>query len=532
MVNSTAMTGFLVFTILVAIISYVKSRKVALNSTDALFFANRSNGYLVVGGSLFLSNISANQFIGENESVYVNNMSVIGWGISSVLAMLLVSEFFLPVYLRYGISTIPEYLEQRYDKSTKHIVTVVFLVSYIINLLPPVLYGGAVALTGMFDIAGYLHVDYWQAIWVMVWVIGLTGATYSMLGGFKAISVSDTLLGLCMLIIAVIVPYFGLKHLGNGNVTNGIRQLLGSHKSHLNAIGKATDAVPFNTLFTGMLIVNVYYWGMEQYIIQQALAAKSLKDSQKGIALACLAKLLAPLLINLPGLIGVHLYRNLQNTAVIYPLLVKDTLPSVFTGLVASVVFGAAITTFNAGLNSSSTLFILDIYKPYRQHKQRNVSETHLVKVSRRFQFMISLFAMLFAPFILFAKNGFYTYLQTVNGLFSVPIFTIVLLGFIHRKISPIAAKIGIVFFMISYLLTQFVWHITLHYLHVISLLFLATATLMLIISKIFPPVDIAPLVSHNHVQLEPWKNRFYYSILLLILMIAVFLIFSPLGIA
>lgn len=532
MLNYAAIGAFFLFTFFVAFIAYLRSRKVRLDTTNALFFANRSNGYLVVAGSLFLSNISANQFIGENESVYVNNMSVIGWGISSVLAMLIVSEFFLPVYLRLGISTVPEFLEQRYDKKTRTMVTMIFLIGYIVNLLPPVLYGGAVAFMGIFKLGNYLHISYWQGIWLMVWVIGFTGALYSIIGGLKAISVSDTLLGFCMLVVAVAVPYFALSYLGQGDLSVGFSHLLGSQKEHLNAIGKGHDAVPFPTLFTGMIIVNLYYWGMEQYIVQQALAAKSLKDSQKGIALACFAKLLAPLLINLPGLIGVHLYKHLSNTAEVYPRLVSDTMPSLLTGLVASVVFGAAITTFNAGLNSSSTLFILNIYKPFKQRKLKEVSEKELVSMSRKFQFIISIFAMLFAPFIFFAQDGFYSYLQKVNGIFSVPIFTIVLLGFIYRKISPVAARTGMLFFMVCYVLSQFIFHFELHYLHIIGLLFLATIAVIIFVSKFYPPNQITDVIPQSLVPMEPWKNRIFYTFVLLLLMVAVFVLFSPYGIA
>jgi SSS family solute:Na+ symporter len=530
--GSSAILGFFFFTILVALISYFKSRKNKINSTAALFFANRSNGYLIVGGSLFLSNINANQFIGENESVYVNNMSVIGWGITSVLAMLIVAEFFLPIYLKTGISTIPDFLEKRYDKSTRTLVTIIFLLSYLINLLPPVLYGGAVAFTGFFDIAGFLHISYWQSIWVMVWGIGTVGCLYSVLGGFRAISVSDSLLGFCMFVIAILLPYYGLKHLGDGDVRTGLNIVLSSKRDHLNAIGGPGDALPFSTLFTGMIVVNLYYWGMEQYIVQQALAARSLKDSQKGIALACLAKLLSPLLINLPGLIGVHLYPSLKNTTAVFPLVVRDTLPAVLIGLTAAIVLGAAITTFNAGLNSSSTLFVLNLYQPYQEKRGRFISELKLIRVSRIFQFLISFLAMLFAPFIIFANQGFYTYLQKVSGIFSVPIFTIVFLGFVTKTTSPVAARAGMFFFMICYCLSQFVFPVKVHYLHVLGILFILTSCVILTVSYFYPLKTPYVMQTRNRVKLQPWENRYYYGAILILLMLMVFFVFSPYGFA
>ena len=138
--NFSIVISFVFFTLLVAVISYFKTKKELTQTTSGLFFANRNNNFWVVGGALFLSNISANQFIGENESIFINNMSVISWGVSSVLAMLLVSEFMLPIYFKTGAMTIPDFLGQRYDSSTKRLVSIIFLLSYLVNLLPSVLY--------------------------------------------------------------------------------------------------------------------------------------------------------------------------------------------------------------------------------------------------------------------------------------------------------------------------------------------------------------------------------------------------------
>ena len=176
--NVLSIVSFLLITGLVAVISAIKTRKKKVQTTSGLFFADHNNNFFIVGGALLLSNISANQFIGENESIYTNNMSVIAWGVSSVLAMLLVAEFFLPIYFRTGAMTIPDYLGKRYDQSTKRLVSIIFLCSYIVNLLPAVLYGGAVALTGMFNFLSPFGFSYWQNIWVMVWVIGVTGCAY------------------------------------------------------------------------------------------------------------------------------------------------------------------------------------------------------------------------------------------------------------------------------------------------------------------------------------------------------------------
>src|SRR5258708_9190218 len=157
----TAITiSFIFFTILVAIISWQKTRKQTVNSVAGYFMAGRSLNFWLVGGALFLTNMSANQFIGENESVYINTMTVMAWGMSSVVAMLIVSEFFMPFYLKIGAVTTPDFLEVRFDRATKKIVTVIFLAGYLINLVPAVLYGGAVALWRIFPIKEMFGVNH------------------------------------------------------------------------------------------------------------------------------------------------------------------------------------------------------------------------------------------------------------------------------------------------------------------------------------------------------------------------------------
>ena len=527
-----AVFSFAFFAFGIGLISWYKTRSVKLNTTASLFLANRSNGYMVIGGSLFLTNISANQFIGENESVYINNMTVIGWGVSSVLAMLIVSEFFIPVYLKSGITTTPDFLEERYDRSTKSLVSVVFLLSYIVNLLPPALYGGAVAFNGMFNISGYFNISYWQSIWIIVWASGSLGCLYTVLGGLKAITISDSVLSVCMLVIGLLLPYFGLKYLGGGDISAGLTTLLSAKKEHLNAIGSAADAVPFSTLFTGMLIVNLYYWGMEQYIVQQTISGKSLADSQKGLAIGCIAKLLCPLLINIPGLIAVHLYPSLNNTAEVFPLLVRDVLPSVLTGLTVTIVAGAAITTYTAGLNSCSTLFILNLYGPWKEKRGQSLNEGQLVRAGKLFEVVVSIIAMISAPFIMFARGGFYSYLQQVSGMFSIPIFTIIFIGFVTRRVPAVAAKAGLVLFIVMYAFSQFVFKVDLHFLHVLAILFLLTSAFMLVLGRIYPMKTSYRQVDRSFVSLKPWKNRHFASVVLLILMVLMFVVFSPLGIA
>jgi SSS family solute:Na+ symporter len=326
----------------------------------------------------------------------------------------------------------------------------------------------------------------------------------------------------------ILLLVFGLRYLGQGSVVQGVQTILASKKEHLNSIGGAHDPIPFSTLFTGMFLINLYYWGMEQYIMQQALAAKSLSQGQKGISLACLGKIIAPLLLNVPGLIAVHLYPKLTNTATVFPKLIGDVLPPVVTGFIAAVVFGSAISTFNAGLNSSGTLFIMNLYKQWRSR----AGDKELVKAARIFQLSITLIAMCFSPFISKFDGGFYYYIQKMSSFFSVPVFTVMIVGFMTKKVSEAAATTGLIFFIVTYMISQLVFDLPMHYLHVLGILFIAAVVVMLGVAR-WKPMAI-PYVQNNTavVDLKPWRSRHFFFLLLLALMAATFILFSEAGIA
>ncbi|MBO9565395.1 MAG: solute:sodium symporter family transporter [Niastella sp.] len=526
------LTGFICFLLCLATVAAVaifKTRKIQLNTTVAYFMGNRTLGFWMVGMSLFLTNLSSNQFVGENEFVYTTDMTVMAWGMSSILAMLIVAEFFLPIYLRMGAVTTPDYLEHRFGPGLKKIVSLIFLASYLVTLIPTILYGSAVALNGIFHIDEALGISYFSAIWLLVVLIGVIGCCYTVLGGFKAITVSDLVQGTGLLIGGLALLWFSLRYLGDGSATKGVQTLLGSKKEHLNAIGGSHDPIPFSTLFTGMFLINLYYWGMEQYIMQQALAAKSLSQGQKGMSLACLGKLLSPLLLNVPGLIAVHLYPNITNTATVYPRLVGDVLPPIMTGFIAAIIFGAGISTFNAGLNSTGTLFIMNLYKPWRKGQ---ASDRELVKAGRTFQLSITAIAMCFSPFILYFEGGFYHYIQKISSFFSVPVFTVMIVGFLTKRVPELAARIGLLFFIIAYTLSQFVFDIQMHYLHVVAILFIVTVLLILAIGKWKPLAE--PYTPRNLavVDLQPWRHRYWFFLLLIAGMAGAFFLFSKAGIA
>lgn len=476
--------------------------------------------------------MSANQFVGENEFVYTNNMSVMCWGMSSIFAMVLVSEFLMPVYLRIGAITTPDFLGLRFDRQTQRLVSLIFLLSYAVNLIPAVLYGCAVAMNGIFRLDMKLGIDYFTTIRLLVAFIGITGCLYAVLGGLKAITITDMVQGVGMVAGGIFITWIGLKFVGNGDPATGIKTLLSTNREHLNAIGGPKEPIPFSTLFTGMLLINIYYWGMEQYIVQQSLGARNLAESQKGISLACVGKIFAPILLNVPGLIALQLFPKIQNTAEVFPKMVTDTLPTLMAGFIAAIVFGGALSTFNAGLNSIGTLFTMNLYKPWSEKRKKSIEEKDLVKKGRMVQVTVTFIAIFCSPYIMFFSDGFYNYLQKVSSYFSVPVFTIMLIGLTTRKVPAIAAKIGLAFFVTSYVCTQFFIKTGLHYLHVLAVLFVLTSLLMLLIGRIKPRQHPYFLENKAMVSLRPWRQRYFYYVVLLGMMIAMFLLFSPVGVA
>ncbi len=523
--------SFFLLLVIAAAVSVYTTRKQS-KTTVGHYLGSRSLNFWMVGCSLFLTNMSANQFVGENEFVYTTNMTVMCWGMSSILAMILVSEFLMPVYLRIGAMTTPDFLGIRFDRQTQRLVSIIFLLSYAINLVPAVLYGCAVAMNGIFQLDALLGLDYFTTIRLLVAFIGVTGCLYAILGGLKAITINDIVQGISMVAGGILITWVGLKFLGDGSLTVGVDKLLGNNREHLNAIGKPGTPIPFGTLFTGMLIINIYYWGMEQYIVQQSLAARNLAESQKGISLACVGKLFAPILLNVPGLIALQLYPGLENTTQVFPKMVTGTLPPLITGIIAAIVFGGALSTFNAGLNSIGTLFTMNLYKPWLEKRNYVISDKKLVQKGRLIQLGITLTAIIFSPYIMFFSGGFYSYLQKVASYFSVPVFTIMLVGLITRKVPAIAAKAGLIFFVSAYIITQLVVDTGLHYLHILAILFIVTSLLMLLIGRWMPREQPFVIENHAKVNLTPWKQRYIYYFLLIALMTGMFFLFSPVGIA
>ena len=341
--------SFIGFTALVGIIAYYATRSTDEQSSDGYFLGGRSLTAGVIAGSLLLTNLSTEQIVGLNGQAYTEGILVMAWETLAAIAMVVTAVFLLPRYLKGGLTTVPQFLAKRYDVTTKTLTSALFLTGYVVVLLPIILYSGSVAISGMFNIPELLNVTHTQSIWICVWGIGIIGSIYAVFGGLKAVAVSDTINAIGLLIGGVMIPVFGLWAIGDGSIFEGIATLSRNNPEKFNSIGGPTASVPFGTIFTGMMLVQLFYWGTNQQIIQRALAAKNLKEGQKGLLLASFIKILGPVIVVLPGIIAFNLFEGgLENADQAYPMLVNKVLPPYLLGFFAAVLFGAILSSFNS----------------------------------------------------------------------------------------------------------------------------------------------------------------------------------------
>lgn len=524
------LVSFLGFTLLVGVISYVSTLKTDEKSSDGYFLGGRSLTGVVIAGSLLLTNLSTEQIVGLNGQAFTEGILVMAWETLAAIAMVITAVFLLPRYLKGGITTVPQFLERRYDKTTKAITSGLFLTGYVVVLLPIVLYSGSLAISTMFDVPQLLNVSKTASIWICVFGIGIVGSIYAIFGGLKAVAVSDTINAIGLLIGGILIPIYGLLEIGDGNIGAGLTTLFKENPEKFNSIGTSEASVPFGTIFTGMMLVQLFYWGTNQAIIQRALGAKNLKEGQKGLLLASFIKILGPLIVVLPGVIAFHLFGDtLTNPDEAYPALVSKVLPLSLVGFFAAVLFGAILSSFNSALNSSVTLFGIDIY---REYINKNASEHQTVRAGKLFGIFLALLAMFIAPFIAYASEGLYGYLQKVNGCYSIPILTIIVVGYLTKKVPAIAAKVAIISGVLLYA-AYVVLDSTImegqfpHFLHVMAFLFVFNVFIMLAIGRFYPRKSVYEQNYTGEVEISPWKYVTTVGISISALVILIYIYFA-----
>ena len=523
--NTISIISFIVATGAVAFftVRIVRGMKKSDNATEEYFTGGRALAWPVVAGSLLLTNLSTEQLVGLNGAVFGDKALVgIAWEALAAFAMIATALIFLPKYLASGFTTTPAFLEKRFDKTTRSMVSGLFLFGYVTVLLPVVLYTGSLAMIGMFD----LNIP----LWLVVATIGSLGSAYAIFGGLKSVAVSDTINGVGLLVGGLAIPVLALVALGDGSFFSGLSTLVNTNPEYLavltntNVEGNVVS-VPWPTLLTGMMFIQVFYWSTNQVIVQRAMAAKSLAEGQKGVLFASAMKLVGPLMLCLPGIIALHMTDlTIDKQDQVYGAIVRHILPDWSLGLFAAVLMGSILSSFNSALNSASTLFSLQFYSGYIN---KNASGEQIVRIGKYFGIGLAVASIMIAP-ILDQMQSIFEYLQKVNGLYSVPIIGIFMLGIGTKHVPAIAAKIGMIVGMAFYAFFTFVnikdvpvffanGDGDLHWLHGYFISFISSVVVMLVIGYIKPKSIEEIAISDQRVpapvDMTPWhqaKNASY----------------------
>ena len=351
--------SFILFTLLAAGLTWFITRKDEAQSSEGFFLGGRSLTFPIIAGSLLLTNLSTEQMVGLNGAAFKDGLSVMAWEVVAVIALVIMALFFLPRFLKTGITTVPQFLELRFDKTTQSIANFVFLIAYALILIPIILYSGAVGLSQMMDLKGLTGIkDDHMILSGTVVLIGVMGLLYSRFGGLRTLAVLDTINGVGLLVGGMMITWFALNAVGDGEgIAAGWKTLNEANPERMNSLGTAEQSVPFSTLFTGVALLNLFYWCTNQQIIQRTFGASSLAEGQKGVLLTGALKLLGPLYLVLPGIVAYHLYASEGiKPDEAYGKLVFELLPSHLTGFFAAVMVGAILSSFNAALNSTTNV--------------------------------------------------------------------------------------------------------------------------------------------------------------------------------
>ena len=536
--------SFLFFTVMVAVISAWKTRDDKLDTAEGYFLAGRGLPGIVIAGSLLLTNLSAEQLVGTNGQGWASNMSPIGWEVGALFTLFALALWFLPTYLKMGTTTIPQLMEARFGRGTKLMFSFVIVVMYSILNLPVILYSGAVVFENIFDISGIFGISKFTAVAILCVVIGIIGGCYAIFGGLKAVAVSDTINGIGLIIGGLMIPFLALALLGHettgGGLVEGVKYLVQAEPEKLNAWASwdaAEPALPWPLIFTGMFFNNLYWWCTNQSFVQRALAAKSLKEGQKGAIYCGFLKTIGFFYLVLPGVIAYHLPSIQDKLAAAgssaidfaYPALVSAVVPKPVMGFFAAVLFGAILSSFNSVLNSASTMFTLDLYRTAINPK---ASDMQCVKVGKIYGTCAGAIAICVAPFVMFAQ-GITTFLNSMSQFVSLPILFTVLGALIFRKAPKYAPKVITAVHVIAYgafMILKPCYPTSgepIHYLYAIAVLFVVEFAIMWYLNKYRGTEDYVP-ADVGAVDLTPWKYRHIVCIIGIILAIGIYILFRP----
>ena len=436
--------------------TYLKCRASGSRSTDSnkeYFLASGGLSWYFVAGSITLTNLSTDQLVGMNG----NQMLLLAWWeLAAVVGLIILATVFLPIYYRYECTTTTELLEKRYG--SKHIratIASLFLLGNIFIYLPIMLYTGSLFMQSMFGLT--------IPIIVLATAFAMVGAAYAIFGGLRAVAVSDTYSGIGLLTMAMLVVFLALGAIDY--------DFSGIPAERLTLIGDSDSPIPWHTLLTGMIFIQIFYWSTNQTITQRAMAAPTIGEAQKGVcAAAAIRLIIVPAIIVIPGICAYKLYGDIGDAA--YGRLVGDLLPTWLSGAFAAMMAAAVLTSFNSVLNSSATLYVCDLHETYINEEPRVHRLNTLISLS----FVVTAIALV--P-VYSGAESIINLVQQLNGLLSMPILSAFITGLVFRNVDARAVIVSVILGAGLYAIFTF-WWTPLHYIHLmlITLIFCVVSAL------------------------------------------------------
>jgi SSS family solute:Na+ symporter len=500
--------SFFLCTVLVAFIAWWRTRGMDNANSQDYFLAGRKLPWIQVAGALLLTNLSTEQLIGLNGAASIHGAVVMAWEVVPVFALIAMAWYFLPRYWSGNITTVPQFLEQRFDATARRIMGIVFIITIALNILPFVLYSGGVAMSTIFHVHTQLGVSERASFQLMAWSIGIIGTCYVLFGGMKAVALSDTLYGAGLLVCGLLIPVLALFKLGEGEFLAGLTRVLQHQAVKIDPVGGARSNVPFDTLFTGMLFINLFYWCTNQMIVQRSFGAKSFAEAQKGILATAGLKLLGPFFLVIPGIIAAEMFgpAAIGNGDLAYSLLVDAVLPPYLNG----------------GLHSVSTMFSVDLYRGWLRP---GASDHEMVRAGKIFSVAIVVVSILTSNLLGGSSEGIFTMMKQVMSAFKLPLLAVVVVGMISRRVPAWAANFSMVLGVFTSILLNSAFgdgflgfrlkvsSLHVHWLHLAALNTILLCGFMLIIGRFAParPAEVrvgataAP--AGPAVDLTPWSG-------------------------
>ena len=432
-----------------------RTKKGHTKTAEDYFLASKALPWWAIGSSLIAANISAEQFIGMSGSGFAGGLAIASYEFMAALTLIIVGKFFLPIFIKQGIYTIPEFVEKRFSTNLKTILAVFWIALFVFVNLTSVLFLGGKAIDTIVGVGdGSMIVP-------AIIALAIFAAAYSLYGGLSAVAWTDVIQVALLVIGGIITTLIALHYVTpDGGILNGISHIADAASDKFDMV-LSRDNKEFNNLpgiyvlIGGLWVANLYYWGFNQYIIQRTLAAKSLTEAQRGIAFAAFLKMLIPFIVVIPGIVAWVMYSEdlygarsafeiagstALNNDNAYPWLISTFIPVGVKGLVLAALAAAIVSSLASMLNSTSTIFTMDIYKPYIN---REASQTKLVNVGRLTAGIALIIAVCLAP-LLGGIDQMFQYIQEYTGLVSPGILAVFLMGLFWKKATNKGAIWGV----------------------------------------------------------------------------------------